>query len=48
AEKDAEIVANKIRERFGLESIMINNIGPIIGTHSGPGTVAVFFMGENR
>ncbi|EES48640.1 DegV family protein [Clostridium botulinum] len=48
AEKDAEIVANKIRERFGIESIMINNIGPIIGTHSGPGTVAVFFMGENR
>ncbi|AOR23548.1 DegV family protein [Clostridium taeniosporum] len=48
AEKEAKSVADKIRERFKIDSIVINNIGPIIGTHSGPGTVAVFFMGENR
>lgn len=48
AEKEANFVADKIKEKFGINSIIINNIGPIIGTHSGPGTVAVFFMGENR
>ncbi|GAA0076477.1 DegV family protein [Clostridium sp. CTA-5] len=48
AKEEAEIVADKIKERFGFETFLINNIGPIIGSHSGPGTVAVFFMGENR
>ena len=48
AKEDAEIVADKIKERFGIESFLISPIGPTIGTHSGPGTIALFFMGENR
>ncbi len=48
APKDAEYVANKVRERFGVKEIHINPIGPVIGTHSGPGTVALFFLGKNR
>lgn len=46
--EDAELVANQIKEKFGIQSFLINHIGPTIGTHAGPGTVALFFMGENR
>lgn len=45
---DAEYVKKLIRERFGIESFLVNYIGPTIGAHSGPGTVALFYMGEYR
>ena len=45
---DAQYVADKVKERFGIEQCLINTIGPVIGAHSGPGTVALFFLGENR
>ncbi len=48
AAEDAEYVKNQIQERFGMEHFLIHNIGPTIGAHSGPGTVALFFMGESR
>lgn len=46
--EDAEYVRDRIRERFGCEHFLINRIGPTIGAHSGPGTIALFFMGESR
>lgn len=46
--EDAQSVAEDIKERFGIESFMINPIGPTIGAHSGPDTVALFFMGDER
>lgn len=46
--EDAEYVRDQIKERFGMEHFLINNIGPTIGAHSGPGTIALFFMGESR
>ena len=46
--EDAEFVRDTIKERFGIDSFMINHIGPTIGAHSGPGTIALFFMGESR
>ena len=46
--EDAEFVRDQVKERFGIQDFMINNIGPTIGTHSGPGTIALFFMGESR
>ncbi len=46
--EDAEYVRDQIKERFGMEHFLINNIGPTIGAHSGPGTLALFFMGESR
>lgn len=46
--QDAETVAAEIRRRFGTERIYINPIGPVIGSHSGPGTVALFFLGKER
>lgn len=47
-EDDAQYVADQIKERFGISSFMINHIGPTIGAHSGPGTIALFFIGESR
>jgi DegV family protein with EDD domain len=45
---DAEYVAGKIKERFGVQNVEIGFIGPVIGAHSGPGTVALFFLGKDR
>ena len=45
---DAEFVAEEIRRRFGTRDIHINYEGPVIGSHSGPGTVALFFTGSPR
>lgn len=46
--EDAQEVAEAVKEKFGIENILINPIGPTIGAHSGPDTVALFFMGEER
>ena len=46
--QDAEYVASRIRETMTVRDIRIHTIGPVIGTHSGPGTVAVFFLGSHR
>lgn len=45
---DAQYVAEKIKEKFKVKKIFINTIGPVIGTHSGPGTIALFFLGTKR
>lgn len=47
-EADAEYVAGLVKEKFGIENIMIHPISATIGAHSGPGTVALFFLGEYR
>lgn len=46
-EKDALWLANKLKEELHVPEVMVSFIGPIIGTHSGPGTVALFFMGKD-
>lgn len=46
--EDAEFVMNAIKEKYGFQNFLIHNIGPTIGTHAGPGTIALFFMGESR
>jgi DegV family protein with EDD domain len=45
---DAQFVAEEVRRRFGTEDIRINFVGPVIGNHSGPGTLALFFLGTAR
>ena len=45
---DAQKVADEVRRRMGVEDIVINHVGPVIGAHSGPGTVALFFLGTKR
>ena len=45
---DAKYLEEQIRERFGIRNIIINGIGSVIGSHTGAGVVAVFFMGNER
>lgn len=46
---DAEYVKNKIIDIYpNINDVVIGDIGPVIGAHSGPGTVAIFFLGEER
>ena len=46
--EDAQTVAGMVKKRFGVQNICINYVGPVIGAHSGPGTVALFYIGTNR
>ena len=45
---DAKYLEEQIRERFGIKNVIINGIGSVIGSHTGAGVVAVFFMGNER
>ncbi|MCB6366996.1 DegV family protein [Intestinibacillus massiliensis] len=47
-EADAKYVADAVKARFGVKDILIQCLDPVIGSHSGPGTVALFFMGRER
>lgn len=46
--EDAEFVAEEIRRRFGTKDIRISYVGPVIGSHTGAGVVALFFLGAPR
>ena len=46
--EDALYVQELVKKRFGIEKFLINPVGPTIGAHSGPGTLALFFIGEKR
>ncbi|MBM6723929.1 DegV family protein [Pseudoflavonifractor phocaeensis] len=46
--EDAQKVAEDVKARFGTKEVVINYVGPVIGAHSGPGTVALFFLGSKR
>ncbi len=46
--EDATLVKELIEERFLIEAFLINYVGPVIGAHSGPGTIALFFVGDKR
>ena len=47
-EEDAQFVADQIKAKYGTKEIILNYIGPVIGAHTGPGCVALFFMGKHR
>lgn len=44
----AKNVGHMIQEEIGVKEIVYGNIGPIVGAHSGPGTIAIFFLGSKR
>lgn len=46
--EDAEYVAAQVKERFGVKEVVINYVDPVIGAHSGPGTMALFFLADRR
>lgn len=42
----AETLASMIKEKFGVKEIIIEMVGSVIGAHSGPGTIALFFLNK--
>lgn len=46
--KEALFVENLLREKLKVKDVNINFVGPVIGAHAGPGTVAIFFFGNSR
>lgn len=47
-EEDAQVLADILMQRHGVEVTLISEIGPVIGSHAGPGTLALFFVGKHR
>lgn len=46
--EDAEYLKEMILKEFKVKDVIINHVGPVIGAHTGPDVVALFFMGNNR
>ena len=46
--EDAEYLADRVRRELFVKDVRIGYIGPVIGAHSGPGVIALFFIGEKR
>ena len=47
-EEDAEYLAEKIKSEVGFKEVVIGYVGSVIGSHSGPGTLALFYLGTER
>ena len=45
---EVDFVAEEIRRRFGTKDIRVSYVGPVIGSHTGAGVVALFFLGTER
>ncbi|MEF2655046.1 MAG: DegV family protein [Eggerthellaceae bacterium] len=46
--EDVEYLQKLITEKFGVTNYLINYVDPVIGAHSGPGTLALFFLASGR
>lgn len=46
--EDAQTLEAMLKEKYGTKKVFIYYIGAVIGSHAGPGTMAVFFLGEHR
>ena len=46
--EDAQFVAEQVTKRFGITNVMINDVNPSIGVHSGPGALGLLFFGSER
>ena len=47
-EVEARAVAEELKARYGVKEVYINYIGPVIGSHTGPNTMGLFFVGTKR
>ncbi len=45
---DAQMLADRIKNELHVKEVFIGYVGPVIGAHSGPGTVALFYLGTER
>ena len=48
SEEDAKYLASLLKEQYGVKEVVIGYVGAVIGSHSGPGTIALFFLGKER
>ena len=46
--EEAQLLGQMIRDKLHVQDVIINYVGPGIGAHSGPGTLALFFLGTKR
>ncbi len=46
--EEADQLAADVKARFGVKEVVINHIGPVIAAHTGPGCMALFFLGKHR
>ncbi len=46
--EDAKYLADKLKAEYGVKEVITYYVGAVIGSHSGPGTLALFFLGEHR
>ena len=46
--EDAQMLADMVKDRLGVQSVTIGYVGPVIGAHSGYRTLALFFLGDHR
>ena len=46
--EDADYLANLLKEKYGVKDVFIYYTGAVIGSHSGPGTLALFYLGNHR
>ena len=46
--EDAQYLEKLVKEQYGVKNVLIYYVGAVIGSHSGPGTLALFFLGEHR
>lgn len=47
-EEEAHFLEEKVKEKYNVKTVVINHVGATIGAHSGPGTLALFFMADER
>ncbi len=46
--EDAQLVAQLVKDRFGVKDVYMNYVGPVVGAHAGPGVLALFYVGVER
>ena len=46
--EDAQTLAAMLKERYGVQEVIIGYVGAVIGSHAGPDVLALFFLGKNR
>ena len=46
--EDAAALEKILKEKYGVQEVITGYVGPVIGAHTGPGVLVVFFMGKNR
>ena len=46
--EDAQYLEKLVRQQYGVKNVLIYYVGAVIGSHSGPGTLALFFLGNQR